>query len=58
MLIVAGVESLMKMQLKLCELLKIIEILVGHYIKGTSRTGPQNMESDAVVSMLDLTCQR
>lgn len=58
MLIAVGVESLMKMQQKLCELLKIIKKLVGHDIKGISRSEPQNMESDAVVSMLDLTHQR
>lgn len=58
MLIVAGVECIGKMQQKLCELLKVIKKLVGHGIKGISRPGPQDMESDAVVSMLDLTHQR
>lgn len=42
---------------QLYELFKIIKKLVGHDIKGISRTGPQNTESDAVVSVLDLTHQ-
>lgn len=48
----------MKMQQKLFELFKVIKNLFGRDIKGISRTGPQSMENDAVVSMLDLILQR
>lgn len=48
----------MKTQQKLSELFKKTKKLVGHDIKRISRTAPQNMENDAVVSMLDLTHQR
>lgn len=42
------------MQQKLCELFKKLIKVVGHDIRGISRTGPQNMQSHAVVSTLDL----